>query len=305
MSYEIVYDHQFIKAKKDNKEVFFPMLYWGSNNCYQYDRSNRGRRARGWSIYTYITGCNHYNTKEAILSIVDKMREDTIERNRLSNEKYIADGRPDWVTEYNDKSYGSHIGLSIGGASRSCTFKQFRNLFEGGCDKALTVEELLKFHISTEVSTYIFDDNKKQKYLEAGKKEYNEQVKTSDELIAKLEEVYDHIGDFDGVSVYVTIDATENQMKWLRRELYPKAKKEKTYIDVDKHFVVKDNRNGNYVLKATRGGYKYSANGKCHCKRFLKESEAKRYAKNLGEKYFGNIFEVEEVNGYARILVYV
>ena len=56
MSYEIIYDKNFIKVEQENKEtVYCPMIYAGSNNCYEHSYNGRERRARDWSPFTHIT----------------------------------------------------------------------------------------------------------------------------------------------------------------------------------------------------------------------------------------------------------
>ena len=72
MSYNIIYDKQFVKL---DQNAFIPMLLCGSNNVISYDRSNRGRRSRNWYCHDYILrGAENrfYGSAESILNNVQK-----------------------------------------------------------------------------------------------------------------------------------------------------------------------------------------------------------------------------------------
>jgi hypothetical protein len=295
MSYEIIYDRQFIKAEKEGKPVFFPMLYMGSSNCYEVGRNGRnGRRERGWHNSTYQLGKKRYGTLEEMMQNVEKEREEMIERCNKSFEQY----KEEWC-KYSDERWGSHAGISFGGGCKA-TFGQYKGLFVTGCKKALTVEELAQFRVSVNIHTYIYSDENRAKFKLAGKEEINFTPQTSKELIEKIDEFEEYLKDTPYVSLYVTIDADEYIMKRIRREKFPKTKHPKELKTVDKFYVVKDTSTGNYVLKASRGGYKYSYNGRSYCKRFFKETDAKKLAKRMNEKML-RTFVVEEVNETAQI----
>jgi hypothetical protein len=102
MSYEIIYNKQFIKV---GENAFIPMLYWGSNNCYTNEMDRRGRsyqkRERNWSRMQWITGDRITASYEDMLKAV---------------EKEIAKGISDCLT--------------IGG--RAITEAQYRNLIVYG-----------------------------------------------------------------------------------------------------------------------------------------------------------------------------
>lgn len=292
MSYEIVYDRQFIKAEKEGKPVFFPMLLMGSNNCYE--AGNR-KRSRDWSNITYVLNDKRYGTLEEMLQNVEKERERVIESCKKNFEQY----KEEWC-KYSDERWGSHTSISFGGGCKS-TFRQYRGLFITGCKKALTVEELKEFRVDVRICTgsFYYREEDLKKYKEAGKEEINCKVSTSKELMEKLEEFEEYLKDTPYVNLYVTIDAHENQMKWIRKTKFPKTKHPKELKTVDKFYVVKDTSNGNYVFKATKYGYNYSLNGNC-CKRFAKETDAKRFAKRMNDKMF-RTFVVEEVNETTQI----
>ena len=72
MSYEIIYDKQFVKLEREDKPtVFIPMIYGGSNNCFDitYDRlgRRRERRERSWFSFDWVCDGAKYDTMEAML----------------------------------------------------------------------------------------------------------------------------------------------------------------------------------------------------------------------------------------------
>jgi hypothetical protein len=76
MSYEILYDKCFIKA--DDK--YLPMVLAGSNNCYQFDRSARGRRVRSWFNLTYACPDDkRYATEAELLEHIEAEKKKMVE----------------------------------------------------------------------------------------------------------------------------------------------------------------------------------------------------------------------------------
>ena len=273
MSYEIVYDKSFIKAKKEQEDIYFPMILSGSNNCYEYS----GKRARSWEVVKSHANGNLFATKETILSYLDDY-----------NESLKVD------TEYNQKRFGYHTGLTI--KNQNTSFTQWRNLFKIGCEKALTVEQLREFHINTRVYINIYSDEEKVRFEQAYPNLGGAYPKTSEELMNIIADFENKIVGYKGSNVYVSIDAGENQMKYLRKTLFPRNKNRNERKERTHYFVVKDNQTGNYVLRLSKYGYKYSGYGLCHCKRFVNESQAKQLMKKANEKMFGNRFEVVRIN---------
>lgn len=284
MSYNIFYDKQFIKAEKEGKTVFFPMIYGGSNNCIQYDRSNRGRRERSWFNFTYPLKGRRYGMLEEMLKNVEAERLSYIEGNKKDIESYGES----WG-EYSDDRFGYYASLSIGGSTtRATTFGMYKSIFVAGCKKALTVEELLEQGISVNIHSYIFSKEHVEKYKALGKEEFSFYPKNSEELIEKVEYFEEYIKDIPFVSMYVSINASEYTMKNLRKRLFPKTKNEKEKVNVNtlpEYYVIKDIIKFNYVIKLTGNGYRYSFNGKSNCKRIANKKEAERYAKKACDKY--------------------
>jgi hypothetical protein len=285
MSYEIVYDKMFIKAEKDNKVVFFPMLYMGSNNCYQFDRSNRGRRERSWCNLTYILKGKRFGTLEEILANVEAERQRLIERNEAEKKECEAKNDMGWFTPYSDERWGYFTAVSFGGGCKS-TFGQYKGLFTTGCRKALTVEELKEFGVNVNIHSYIYSDENKKKYEEAGRHQIDITPKTSKELIETLDMLEDYEKEFPYVSLYVSIDADEMDMKRIRREKFPKAKPEIVdTTNLPEFYVIKDVSTGNFIMKFTRRGYRYSHYGSSWCKRFSDKKKAERYATKACKRY--------------------
>jgi len=273
MSYEIIYDKNFLKVEDEGVEKFVPFVLTGSNNCY--DMYNR--RSRSWWNWTYFTNGDGFATLETMLAKTQSERVEQMERERDE--------------EYSDKSWGYYTALSFGGGCRA-TFGQYEGIFKTGCRKAVTVEQLLEYsggYVS--VSSGYYDSEKLEKF---GKKPFSHSVKTSEELVAKYREAEKFLEGTD-LAPRIELGGGEDVGKTIRRRLFKKPQAEKKRIEVDHCFVVKDFTNGNYIVKATRNGYSYSSYGKDYAKKFRLESEAKRYAKKLYGKYVGRTFVVEPI----------
>ena len=68
MSYEIIYDKQFIRMPKG----FIPMALAGSNNCYQTGSGNKMKRSRDWGNWNCINKL--VCTKDELLNYVNATR---------------------------------------------------------------------------------------------------------------------------------------------------------------------------------------------------------------------------------------
>ncbi len=304
MSYDLFYDKNFIKAEKDGKDVFFPMIYGGSSNCFEVGRNGRsGRRERSWFNLPFILKGKQFGTMEEMLKNADAERLNRIKNNEERNEEYKAKGDASWCTEYSDERWGYFTGLAIGGSTSKTSFGQYKGLFSTGCKKALTVEELKEFGVSVHLYTSIYSDEGQAKFKEAGKEQINFYPQTSKELIEKTEEFEEYLKDTN-VNLYITLSgADEYTMKRIRRNKFPIVKHPKQNVTVDKFFVIKDETTGHYVMKLRRNGYSYSYNGKAYCKKFVKEAEAKRYMKKVAAKFGTRVFIVEEVNEKTQVCV--
>lgn len=285
MSYSIIYEKQFIKAEKDGKTVYFPMVYGGSNNLYE---AGSGRRVRNWGILSIKDGKKYY-TLEEMIEYVEKERADTIEKNKEDVEKYGES----WG-KYSDKNFGYFQSLAIGGHhTTTTTFGMFKGIFITGCKKALTVEELRELGVTVRIYTSIYSKEELVAYHEAGKVEINFYPKTSEELMEQLEYSENHV-EGTNVSLYVEIHASEYTMKNIRRKKFsPEVKDRKP---VEKNFVIA-NSEGNYIVKNYKNSYTHTIN-KQFAKMFATKGAAKRYAENI-QKYFDKPLglEVESIKG--------
>lgn len=280
MSYEIIYDKQFIKAKKEGQDVFVPMLYWGSNNCYEASssRNGNGRRSRDWSNMSFITNGRIYTTlEEMILKAQQELKERTA---HCEADDYFdkANYKPGDV----EKHFGYYTSLAIGGSTRKTTYGAYEGLFRTGCKKALTVEELLQCGVSVVVYMYYFDE---AKLKEKGLEPFRLYPKTSDEFISMVDEKMEYLKD-SGYNVSISLHASEQTMKRIRREKFPIARKNqgKEYVYVNEYFNL-TNENGAF-LKNTRNGYRYTYDN-YGGKKFGTEKEANTFKKNMsgGDKW--------------------
>ena len=233
MSYDIFYDKQFVKAEKNGQEVFIPMIYGGSSNCFDAGTKGRdGRRSRDWEISTINLKVAYYGTQETILNNILAYRERLIERNK---------DKEDLNDNYRDKNFGWFSALSIGSKGTwNTTFNDYKNFYMTGCKKAMTVEELNNNGISVNVYTgsYSWD---KEKFEKENKEGFDTYVKTSSELISLIDEKVEYYKD-SSIYFYIKIDANEDKMKRMRRELKqnsPHQTREKSLKEFDHYFAIK------------------------------------------------------------------
>jgi hypothetical protein len=87
MSYEILYNKQFIKTIEGK---FIPIILNGSNNCYSVSWSGRERRERNWSICNMPQWCNYKMdfTAEELLKEQDRWLD--------NNEMFMYNNK--WMT---------------------------------------------------------------------------------------------------------------------------------------------------------------------------------------------------------------
>jgi len=135
MSYEIIYDKQFVKV---NDKTFIPMILAGSNNCYEWSPSGKERRARSWWNFSYLLGGKLAGSLEGMLKIQENYREGLLERHG---------------EEYDDNSFGYYSSLSINGGGCNATYGQYTGISKTGCAKALTVEQLANEYVHLHIST--------------------------------------------------------------------------------------------------------------------------------------------------------
>ncbi len=279
MSYEIIYDKQFVKLPNNN---YIPMIYAGSSNCYE--SSNRGngcgRRERSWFPTTSILDGYAFGTPELMLANVAKLRKDYLERER---------SEPVSETEF-DKNFGYYLGVYIRG-SRCTTFGMYEGIYKTGIRKALTVEELVQHNAFLNIHSYAYDE---EKMKAAGLEPFCIYPKTGEEFIRVYEEKKAEFSA-KGYDVYVSMDLDERQMKQIRKT-YNSAnptKRVKKEVVVNEEYVFRYPNHG-YFVKGIRRGFKYSYYLSYQTLRVFNRAAAEKKLLKLNEKY-GKGFELEVV----------
>lgn len=304
MSYDILYNRCFIKAEKDNETVFFPMVYCGSSNCtesYQTRRGWRERRERSWFLLTYPLYGKRFATLEEFSQSLEKRREELIQSNKESNERYKSEGKESWCNEYSDERWGYFTAIAINGTTHSLTYQRYKGFFINGCKNAMTVEELRKYSVSVDIHSAIWTDENKKKFDEAGKTHIHFTPKTSQELMEKLEEFDEYLKDFPFVSLYVSIDASEYIMERIRKEKFARVNRPKKIVEVDKYFVLYVINYG-YFYKATRNGFRYTPYQNSG-KRFISEKATISYQKKFAQRHGSYPTAIETVNEKTTVRV--
>lgn len=277
MGYEIIYDKQFIKADK----FFVPMILAGSNNCYQFDRSNRGRRSRDWGAVSYICDGQQLATAETILANIEKEREAVLARERDADD-------PDPL-----KSYGYYSSLAIGGSTRRTTFAAYKGLFVTGMKKALTVEQLKEEGVGVNVHMYDYNGEHEKKALAQRIPWLGNVTVTSTLHLLETIKLFTETYTGTEFSWYVGFDEwnLEDKMKRIRRKYFPVSKANVEYesVRVDQYFTVKT-PNGYFFYKRIKYGYKFSPYPQ---HKFLTKKEAQRFADRMKGKI---ALTVEEIN---------
>jgi hypothetical protein len=277
MSYDIIYDKQFVKAN----DKFFPIVLVGSSNCFEVGtRTRDGRRSRSWCNDTYICNFKQYATREEIMARVEEIRQGLIDRNKKHNEEYIKEGKPEWVDHYSDDRFGYYSGIALRTANTSNTkFSDFKNLYKTGMDKALTVEQLAEEGVYVDIHTHSYNnetqDKCKELNIEFLKPAY---PKTTEELLETVEKFENNYKD-KGISWFIEFDNGgkyfENKIRRIRQKYFPKRRRNYTHKEVDFYYTVTEPAYGEYFAKLTSRGYRY---GYSPIHRFETEKEAQRFA---------------------------
>ena len=272
MSSEIVYDKQFIKIPRETEDEFIPMLYWGSSNCYDWSPSGRERRSRDWNVWRWHTNGKWFATRDEILNHVEQFRQDKKDENAKRNAEYRAKGEENWIDDWDDSRFGYWSSIAIGGTTLTTTFGRYKGLFNTGIKKALTVEELREEGINVWISSYLYGSD----YKALGVEPFSETPSTTQELLDLLEEAEARFKDVEGVSIHMSINASENTMKWLRKRRFTRVKKEteETKLVYLRGFWTFKAPKGGYFHKFTRNGYRYSYQTPKY--KFVTEAEANK-----------------------------
>jgi len=280
MSYEILYDKCFIKAN----DKYIPMILTGSNNCYQYDRSSRGRRERSWLNFTYACGGKQYATEAELLAHIEAEKQ-----------KYLEN-----YGEESLSNFGYYSSFKISGNTRT-TFGQYKGIFTTGMKKALTIEQLREFDVYLQIYTYDYGT----KYQDKAKKEGFEwlgsvTIASTEHFFETLKKFEDHYKD-SGYSWRIGFDTwnLEKDIKTIRKKMFPEFQKKYEYVTQDHFYTVMFNHRGSsyYYVKRTRNGIKYTHYPYLQ---FATEKEAKKLQNRLKDKVELTIHRIDE-HGRVRI----
>jgi len=280
MSYEILYNKQFIKVE-DNK--FIVMVETGSNNCYDVGGRGRGRRARSWYADKWMMEYKQFASKEEILSKIESVRAEKIESGNASAESYKDDS---YI--YDDKNFGWHMGVTIyGKRCGTTTFNDYKNFYLTGIKQAMTIEELLERDVKVNIHLYFY---KKEDVTKLDLKIKPDVTITSTQhlldTLAEWREYYNQCTD--RIHIGYESDWRVEQLKKYRAKLKPK--KDRQYKTVNEFYVLESETG--YFVRNTARGYKYSpynSGGKA----FIDEKSAARFQKRMRNK---DIFKITKIN---------
>lgn len=274
MSYEIIYDKQFVKV---SEKVFIPMILAGSNNCYEHTYKGE-RRSRNWFNFSYILMTGLSGTMEEMLEFQAKVRDDKFEQ---------------YPDEYEDSSFGYYTGLSNRGGGCNMTYGQYTGIVKTGCKKALTVEQLLDEGVTINITT---SNNAEEKLKNLGLEPLNFTPKSTQELEDFI------IGTAPKYMYLTHLDATYSGMfdekpTRIRKKYFKKVAKEKERVTSTTGFAIETPVG--YFSKGTRNGYLYSPS-KDGGKQYLNKKEAERKVKALNKRYNKEFKVVDVEYGYEK-----
>jgi hypothetical protein len=293
MSYEIIYDKQFIKLSNDR---FIPIVLGGSNNCTEFSSKGRERRARSWDNLNI--GESKISTLEQMLNHSNELRERLIVSNNESTY------RTDASDYYNDNRFGWFCGLQIGSGGTSRTsFKMYQNLFVYGCKNALSVEELQENFINVRVFSSPYS---KVKIEEKGLETFSKYFETTNELENFIIEKENLFKDNNvEAAFYITYSMSEDALYWMRKKKkleIEKEQKPKQEVEISEAYVIKID--SGYFHKRTKTGFKYSSYSP---KYWNTEKEVKavmnRIKKDSYLMQFNPIYKLETLTTKRKILV--
>ena len=260
MSYEILYDKQFIDLQDGR---YIPFVLAGSNNCFDIGPTGRERRSRSWFAYT--PNGKFAATEKELLDFAESIRQSCIETNNRNKKDY-----PDW-DNYDDKKFGYFSAIAIGGRHTSTTtYGMFKGIFKTGVKKSLTVEQA-----RSTVQIY-HGYGIKEKCEELGVEPLSIYASNTADLIEALKTAEAH-----PVSPYISINIHEDSLKWLRRKYFPLSKQKREKKQVDQYWAIYVKSHG-YLNKFTKYGFRYSQWSNTHP--FETEKQDDRMIKRAQER---------------------
>lgn len=266
MSYEILYGKQFIKV--DDKRVI-PMIYTGSNNCYEWGSGNKMRRERNWHMDKFFSGGILFPTGEQILAGIDKYRNELVERYKDREEG----------DKYKDESFGYFTSIKLYNSKRT-TFGLFKSFYKTGVKQAMTVEQLKEFGIELKLRVYFYKEEElTSKGLEARSPLT---IESTEEIEQKFNEWKEYYGEESGrLSFY--LDASDYELKKLSKSRSNRVKKEKKPVEVNEYWVLAMVGGTGYFVKSTKRSIRHTSYSHW-AKTFLSEKEVNAYHKRMRNK---------------------
>ena len=248
MSYEILYNKQFVKVGEDK---FLPMILIGSNNCTTISDRGREIRARDWHRDSFNSNGIIFPTGEQILNKIDEYRNSLLDKNE-TKEEY----------KYDDEHFGSNTSLAMYGKHK-LTFSQYRSFYKTAIKQALTVEQLKEFDIDVEMYVYFYNEEDATKKGLIVKPRVT--FTTTEELLKTYAEWEKYYGVESGRISFALSDSEWAWKKLRKSRSKKKELKEKQHINLDSYWVLEMVEGNGYYVKSTarriRHSY-YSSGGK-------------------------------------------
>lgn len=293
MSYEIIYNKQFVKLEDNQKQKhYIPMILTGSNNCYEaHVRWSKAKRSRSWECVSWCLKNSEsriFGTEEQILSCVDNDIQETIDKNVGQDE-----WNKDIVRTAKDikKNFGYFTSVSSRGGGCNITATQWRNIYVNGIKNALTIKQLNEIGINLSFRYFKWDSYEYSIPAPKAKtittlQEFWDEYKIWDEW-QRTCVVTDENGKTFNPSLYIGFtngyEYVESVLKRYRKSL--KKKVEYKYVDVDHFYGLYDENNDIYLYKYTRNGYRYIGYQSRSVKSFMTQQQANNYIKECIRKH--------------------
>lgn len=276
MSYEIVYDKQFIKVNDKGTEKYIPMILAGASNCYDTNYNGKERRERSWFSW--------HNT-----SLISTVAEMVGYWDNVRTEKIVANNKEDkdkWYTEYNDNAFGYWVGIGLGSKHTSnVSFKNITGIFTVGAKKSLTIEQLASEGVRVIVkSSYILNND-------VNISPYSLVVENDTELFDAIEQCNKR---FEGTKVRATIKfgaMYEDKPKRLRARYFAPIKRVKVAKEFKTTYRIAVDNYG-FFQKETRSNMVYNMTGKI----FVSKNAVDKKLKQLNDKNYSCKFTIETNN---------
>lgn len=289
MSYDIIYNRQFIKV--DDNHVI-PFLELGSNNTYEAYGTGR-KRARSWGNSYGFTNSKLIVNNDDLLNEIDKFEIETIERCKRNTQEY-GEG---W--EYDPKRFGYHVGITFyGKKTRDVTFSAFKSYYKNGIKEAMTIEELWENDVRITLHVYRWkDEDITNKGLEI---KPDVTFTSTQHMIDTIKEYENYYGNNSTLYLHCNGGWLIERMKKRINQSKINERKEKKRVVVNEFYVLRCNDNGGYFIRNTARGYKYSYFLGSSAKKFISEQEALKHKKRMRN---GDLFTVEKREGETTFLV--